>query len=205
MSKDVLILLVGPTCVGKSTLERALRHRHSVAPVRSFTTRPRREGEVDGEHYDFVTEAQVNEWADKGEVMQFVEYAGYQYGSTRACLDEAFEKGNGRAVIVVEPSGVTQFRELAKDIPSMTVVAFFLYAPHNLIFERFLGRFKNDSQANVSNYATRLQNLVSDLRTWPTAAEYDFALGVIDDDGRGAYTVNEAADLVVEEIAEISG
>jgi len=78
-----VFVISGPSGVGKSTLvRRALeadpRLRFSV----SYTTRPRRPGERDGEHYHFVDEPQFERLLDRGELIEHARFGGYWYGNS---------------------------------------------------------------------------------------------------------------------------
>lgn len=92
--RGLLIILSSPSGAGKSTLSRRLMAwdptlRFSV----SATTRPPREGEVDGEHYYFVSKAEFQHMVENGEMLEHAKVFGNDYGSPMAPVQEAIEAG----------------------------------------------------------------------------------------------------------------
>ncbi len=92
--RGLLIILSSPSGAGKSTLAGRLRQwddtlRFSV----SATTRPPREGEVDGEHYYFVTVAEFQAQVGNGEMLEHAQVFGNYYGSPKAPVKAAIDKG----------------------------------------------------------------------------------------------------------------
>ena len=92
--RGLLIILSSPSGAGKSTLSRRLMAwdptlRFSV----SATTRPPREGEVDGEHYYFVSKAEFQHMVENGEMLEQAKVFGNDYGSPMAPVQEAIEAG----------------------------------------------------------------------------------------------------------------
>lgn len=84
MNKSV-IMIMGKSGCGKSTLERGLNADSGLfKKVISVTTRPMREGEVDGKDYYFVTNYEFDQLYHGDQMVQFTEFAGNRYGSLRA-------------------------------------------------------------------------------------------------------------------------
>lgn len=190
-----LILLVGPTCSGKSTLEKVLNAR-GVPSVVSYTTRAQRTGEVDGVHYYFLTRSQVEELEAAGKVAQRVEFAGNLYGSSLDSIDTAFAKSD-TAVIVVEPTGVTQFKNFAAKTGAFEVVSVYCDGSLQQLVTRLIQRFAEDSNGNPAYYWERLVNQVDAFHSWPTyTADWNIYFTEIDDSVPG-HTVQDAADLIM--------
>ena len=77
------VVICGPSGVGKGTLIEMLQKRFPTAfgfSV-SHTTRPPREGEVDGKHYNFTTVEQIKKDIDDGKFIEYAEVHGKYYGS----------------------------------------------------------------------------------------------------------------------------
>ena len=115
MSTGLLVVVSGPGGVGKDTLigillSRDPRLRYSV----SYTTRPRREYEVDGEHYRFVDEPTFRRLAAEGELLEWATVNGCHYGTSAASVEEAL--GGGLDVILkIEVQGAEQVRARRPD------------------------------------------------------------------------------------------
>jgi len=105
-----LIVLSGPSAVGKSTVVEAIRgDSPEVWPSISVTTRHPRPGEVHGREYYFVTEREFKEKAADGELLEWARYAGNFYGTPRAPVAERLEAGIP-SLLEVDVVGARQVR-----------------------------------------------------------------------------------------------
>jgi guanylate kinase len=107
-----LIVLSGPSGVGKSTVVKALRVEHPEVWLSvSATTRFPRPGEIDGVHYRFVTHEEFAELVAAGGLLEWAEFAGNLYGTPRQpVLDHLAE---GRPVVLeIDLQGARQVRDV---------------------------------------------------------------------------------------------
>ena len=106
-----LVVVSGPSGVGKSTVVQAvLRQAPEVWLSVSATTRAARPGEVDGEHYFFLTQEQFDELVAKGEFLEWATFAGNSYGTPRGPVDERRSQGIP-VVLEIELFGARQVRK----------------------------------------------------------------------------------------------
>jgi guanylate kinase len=119
-----VFLIVGPSGSGKTTLVQKLKAL-GIPEIVSLTTREPRPGEVDGVAYFFVDRARFDALRDAGELIEWVEYNGNFYATTRAAALLALAHGNGRAVVVVDGHGARQYRDALPGVCE----AVFLYPP----------------------------------------------------------------------------
>ncbi|GAA0331380.1 guanylate kinase [Bacillus carboniphilus] len=114
--KGLLIVLSGPSGVGKGTVRKAIfskdntKYEYSI----SVTTRNPREGETNGVDYFFKSRDEFEQMIEKGELLEYAEYVGNYYGTpvdyVRQTLDE------GRDVFLeIEVQGARQVREKFPD------------------------------------------------------------------------------------------
>jgi guanylate kinase len=107
-----LIVLSGPSGVGKTTLVDALLAR-STLPLRrgvTATTREPRPGEVDGVHYHFWTRERFKGAIDRGEMLESAEVHGRDfYGTPRSEVDPFRAAGTG-VILVIDVQGAGQVR-----------------------------------------------------------------------------------------------
>lgn len=108
-----LIVFTGPSGVGKGTVLQALLALHPELKVStSATTRKPRDGEVDGQHYFFLTRSQFQDMVAQDEFLEWAEFAGNLYGTPRLPVFERIEQGQ-RVILEIELEGARQVRKTA--------------------------------------------------------------------------------------------
>ncbi|WP_202079910.1 guanylate kinase [Caldalkalibacillus salinus] len=109
--RGLLIVLSGPSGVGKGTVCSALRSQSQnfVYSV-SATTRAPREGEVDGVNYFFKTKAEFERMIEQNELLEWAEYVNNYYGTPRAYVEEQLDKGND-VFLEIEVQGALKVKE----------------------------------------------------------------------------------------------
>jgi guanylate kinase len=91
--RGMMLVLSSPSGAGKSTLSRMLLEDPGVELSVSVTTRPRRPGEVDGQHYHFIDKARFDAMVRDAELLEWAHVFGNFYGSPRAPVDKALAAG----------------------------------------------------------------------------------------------------------------
>jgi guanylate kinase len=110
-----LIVLTGPSGVGKGTLLKALLARHPELYLSvSTTTRLPREGEVDGVHYYFYTRDQFEAAIQAGAFLEWAEFAGNYYGTPIEPVKAQIDRGRS-VILEIELAGA---RQVAQIFPS---------------------------------------------------------------------------------------
>ncbi|MGN6242677.1 MAG: guanylate kinase [Motilibacteraceae bacterium] len=105
-----LLVLSGPSGVGKSTVVRELRRTHPQVWLSvSATTRFPRPGEVDGVHYRFVDDAGFDQLVADGELLEWAQFAGHRYGTPRGPVLEHLAAGTP-VLLEIEIQGARQVR-----------------------------------------------------------------------------------------------
>ena len=105
-----IIIIAGPSGVGKTTVSQYLQEKYQIPRVVTHTTRPKRNGEVEGKAYYFESD----ESFEKLHFFEHVKYGDYQYGSSKEALKRAWEK-NELVSLIVETDGVKSYLEALKD------------------------------------------------------------------------------------------
>jgi len=92
--QGLLIVISGPSGVGKDTV---LRRLFELAPELkysvSYTTRPKRPGEIDGQSYRFVTEPEFLDLIAKKEFLEWAKVYDHYYGTSRRKVEDALKRG----------------------------------------------------------------------------------------------------------------
>ena len=109
-----LLVVSGPSGVGKSTITNKLRSDNRFWNSVSVTTRPIRTGEVDGISYHFVDDAKFDQMVRANEFLEWAEFAGAKYGTPKLPVFEALEMGKN-VILEIELSGARQVRKNSKD------------------------------------------------------------------------------------------
>ena len=91
--RGLVLVVSGPSGVGKSTALAELGKQERVEVVISVTTRPRRRGETDQVDYRFVTEPQFREMVADDRFLEWVRYDGHYYGTPKRAVEKIVERG----------------------------------------------------------------------------------------------------------------
>lgn len=117
MSK-IILMLIGPSGCGKSTLEKGLTADQNIKKVVSVTTRPPRDGEVDGVDYNFVSDQYFQALSFQNKLVQTTEFADNKYGTT---LSE-YTTEHDVATLCVVPYSAANFKPVIEEhIPGVKV------------------------------------------------------------------------------------
>lgn len=110
-----LFLVAAPSGAGKTSLVKALAAAdHRIEVSISYTTRPRRPGELDGEHYHFVDEPTFAAMRDAGAFLEHARKFGHAYATARATVEDALSRGRD-VVLEIDWQGAAQVRTAFTD------------------------------------------------------------------------------------------
>jgi len=172
--KTRLVVLAGPTAVGKGTVAAYVRKNfpHIWLSV-SMTTRRPRPREIDGKHYHFVDDEQFERMRQAGEFLEWaVVHGRAKYGTPRAPVDEALAAGR-LALLEIDLQGARQVRE---QIPESLFV--FLAPPSwDELVRRLVGRGTESEEEREVRLTTARQEL---------AAQKEFDITIVNDNVRRA-------------------
>ena len=95
MAKGIVVILSGASSVGKGSIREKLLADKDMNLFFSIseTTRPMKEGEVDGKDYYFVSHKQFADSVKNKELLEYTEFNGYYYGTPKAQIDFLVNKG----------------------------------------------------------------------------------------------------------------
>ena len=174
-----LLVLAGPTAVGKGTVAAHIREAHPEIHLSvSATTRAPRPGEVDGVHYFFVDDAEFDRMIGAGELLEYATvHNSHRYGTPRGPIFDAIAAGK-TVLLEIDLQGARQVRRAE---PSASLV-FLLPPSWDELVDRLVGR----GTENEEERARRLRTAKVEL-----AAQNEFDHRVINDD------VARAAEEVV--------
>jgi len=175
-----LVVLAGPTAVGKGTVSAYIRENHPEVHLSvSATTRPPRPGELEGVHYYFVDDAEFDRMIVDHELLEWaVVHNSYRYGTPRPPIERALAAGN-RVLLEIDLQGARLVRQEMPD-----AVLIFLLPPS---WEELVRRLTGRGTEDPAEQGRRLETARVEL-----AAQNEFDFRVVNTD------VAEAAREVVE-------
>ena len=153
-----LVVLSGPSGVGKSTVVKALRAEHPEVWLSvSATTRFPRPGETHGVHYRFVTREEFAELVDSGGLLEWAECAGNLYGTPRQPVLDHLAAGRP-VVLEIDLQGARQVRAV---MPGAKLV--FLAPPSwDELVRRLTGRGTEDAAVVEKRLAVARDELAAE-------------------------------------------
>lgn len=180
MSEGKLIVISGASGVGKGTvLALMMEKRPDMAFSVSATTRPPRDGEVDGKHYYFITKEQFRQMIDHDEFLEYDAHHDNYYGTPRAQAEE--KRRHGHVLLDIEPNGARNVKNAAPD-----AVLIFIMPPSMEELERRL-RGRGDTPEEQITIRMERARWEMEQRTW-----YDHV--VVNDDAERC--ANEILDII---------
>lgn len=165
----ILLVVSGPSGSGKTTLCKRLalsgRARHSI----SCTTRQPRPGEVDGEHYHFVTKEDFERKLAGEEFLESALVHGNYYGTLRSEVLDHLEGGTD-VVMDIDVQGAAQVRASGEAAIQRALVDIFVMPETN---EELLARLVGRGTDSEEVIRLRMTNALEEISHWP---EYTFRL-----------------------------
>ncbi len=122
MKKGLLIVLSGPSGVGKGTMySRLLKTLPELTVSVSATTRKPREGEINGVHYHFVGKDEFERMRDNGEFLEWAETVGNYYGTPKAPVLAKLAEGSD-VLLEIDVKGARQIKAAYPDCITIFVL-----------------------------------------------------------------------------------
>jgi guanylate kinase len=169
-----IIVISGPSGSGKSTLitRLAAEHRDMVFST-SHTTRPKRDNEIDGKHYHFITEEKFEEMIAHEKFVEWARVYQHLYGTS---IDEIKRKAGGKKNLVLDLD-VQGAGNIKKKFPEALLI--FIMPPD---LEELKKRLVAREKVFDNNIENRLKNATAELKQYNL---YDYI--VINDKVEDAY------------------
>jgi guanylate kinase len=163
--RGLLFVLSSPSGAGKSTIARLLLAADDgISLSVSATTRPPREGEVDGRDYHFVSDEEFERMERTGAFLEWANVFGRRYGTLQSEVTQSIENGCD-VLLDIDWQGTQQLKQVDPDI-----VRVFILPPSMAELERRLRARGTDSEEVI---AGRMERAAAEISHW---AEYDYVL-----------------------------
>jgi guanylate kinase len=164
--RGLLLILSSPSGAGKSTLTKELiKEDPTIRLSVSVTTRARRQSEIGGHHYHFITKDEFTDMQQRGELLESAEVHGNFYGTPRKPVEQALARGEDM-MFDIDWQGTKQICEKMR----ADVVSVFVLPPSMAELKARLERRAEDSADVIER---RLNNAREEIVQW---ASYDYVL-----------------------------
>ena len=182
----MLVVVSGPSGVGKSTIVAVLaRRRPQVVPIVTATTRARRDDEIDGVHYHFLTDEAFRELMARDGLLEHANNHGFWYGTPIDQIRGILAAGRD-AILTISPEGARNVRRLVPDALTIFVM------PPSMedLTDRLRGR-GSESEASIERRR-------HDAERWMAeAGDYDHV--VVNETGRPEEAAERIWDIIQSE------
>ncbi len=159
MKKGLLIILSGPSGVGKGCVRSRIMRDNRLQLVYSvsMTTREKREREIDGVDYYFVSQEEFQRNIDEGNFLEYARFVGNSYGTPKDKVEKLRNEGKN-VFLEIEINGATQVMSKVKDDG---VVSIFLMPPSFDALESRIRKRKTESEEIIQE---RLQKGLKEMK-----------------------------------------
>ena len=186
----MLVILSGVAGAGKDTIKKELIQRmENVISLPSFTSRSMREGDIEGQTYNFVTKEEFEKMIENQEFYEYDIHHNQYYGTSRKLLNEKI-KGGKIIVKDIDVNGTEHLKELLKE--DTKIVTIFLRVPKEELKRRLearvdkpspqevmlrLNRFDyEESKINLYDYTIKNDDLEKTVQIIKTIIENEYQL-----------------------------
>jgi guanylate kinase len=168
LKKGLLVIISGPSGVGKGTVRRQVMADRSLRLVYSvsMTTRPRRPHERDGFDYFFVSREEFDECLANNELLEWAEFVGNRYGTPSTYVEKLRNEGMN-VILEIEVEGAKQV--MAK-LHGEDVISIFLVPPSFEALKERITRRKTEPEAVIN------QRLEKAKREMDNQEHYDYVV-----------------------------
>lgn len=171
-----MIVLAGASASGKTEVAKVLASKYGIKKIVTTTTREKRNNEVDGVDYFFVTKEKFERMILEDRFVEYTLYNGQMYGSTKDQISDD-------KCVVIDPAGLRSYLNLNND----SIVTFYLEADEKTRHNRMI--FRGD---NPDKIKSRIENDRIAFKK-ENIAKVDYII-----DASNKHTIEEVADIIYD-------
>ncbi|TCJ01949.1 guanylate kinase [Cytobacillus praedii] len=161
--QEKLFIYTGPDGSGRKTISKMVATMFDMETVLSYTTRPPRHYEQDGEDYHFVDNEAFIKMKENHEFLESVEIDGFYYGIREEDIIKAFES-HALVYLTLNPEGTEKLKLMYGD----RVIRFFIYSDRDTVIQRHKAR--EDKEEDINRHLAHYNEIMG----YKTNCEYTF-------------------------------
>lgn len=183
MKKGLLIILSGPSGVGKGCVRQEIMKNNKLDLTYSIsmTTREKREREEDGKDYYFVSDEEFQKNIDAGNFLEWASFVGHRYGTPKDKVEELRNKGKN-VFLEIEINGASQVLSRVHDD---RVISIFLMPPSFQALEKRIRKRQTESEEIIQ------ERLQKGLKEMSMTENYDYVV------------INDKVERAAQEITDL--
>jgi len=175
--RGLLVVISGPSGVGKTTITHRLVERLGAVFSVSMTTRPKTAADTEGKDYFFVTEEKFKHAIEQGELLEWAQVFDYYYGTPRGPVVRNLDEGRD-VILEIDVAGAEQVK---KAMPE--AVAIFVNPPSE---QELLRRLRARGREDEAKIQRRFREAKREMQQAQTGGAYDH------------FIINETLDEAVD-------
>lgn len=152
----LLVILSGPSGVGKSTITQAICEFLGAVLSVSMTTRPMTPQDVEGEDYYFVSEREFKDQVKLGQMLEYAQVFDNFYGTPREPVEEALA-GGAIVLLEIDVQGAAQVK---RNLPG--AYAIFIEPPSEEVLLQRLRKRKREDEATIQKRFSRARHEIAE-------------------------------------------
>jgi len=185
-SSPLLIVISGPSGVGKDTVIAEMKKRRSnIHHTVTCTTRPIRAGEADGVDYKFLSTEQFNQMAKEGGFLEWAEVYGNLYGTPKAQIRQALKEGRD-VIAKIDVQGALNMKKIVPD-----ALYIWIGAPSMKKLDERLRKRKTDTAKDIE---LRIETAHREMES---VNVFDYV--VVNEDGHSGEAANQILNIIAME------
>jgi guanylate kinase len=195
--RGILFVVSAPSGAGKTTLVERIRKTPNLFYSVSCTTRAPRAGEIDGEDYQFLSDADFRERADKGDFLEHAQVHGDRYGTLREPVVTNLKSGKN-VLIDIDTQGAAVIRNCSDPLIRDALADVFIMPPD---LDELRKRLLNRGTETAQQIDSRLATAAREMEHWRDY-RYTIISGLMEEDLRRFRHIMEAESYLSRRLIE---
>ena len=160
--RGILFVVSAPSGAGKTTLVERIRQTPNLFYSVSCTTRAPRAGEIDGEDYQFLSDAEFRQRVEKGDFLEYARVHGDHYGTLREPVVTSLKRGKD-VLIDIDTQGAAAIRSCSDPLVRDALADLFIMPPD---LEELRKRLLKRGTETTEQIDSRLATAAREMEHW---------------------------------------